>query len=243
MMLVKSVIDSSGNSSSSVNAVQRVSLTIAPAAEKAELPDVAVTSSTAGQSIPQDQHDIERHTHVIGKLRSSVEDALEKRRAMEELDALRQKILLGGFDEDVDEILTLGNQHDKSTDRTFLLGSGPEQRAREESALDKPRHHNAYDVKKVADPASVLNKINDALGRINQLKTKLGQDEAAAYDRLLSFNVTVSGLNVARTQVTDSENSVSAASAVVESIMTNLRSAVIAHGGTSADVVRLVLAS
>ena len=241
-MFVKSVIDSSGTSSSSLNAVQRVSLTIAPAAEKAELPDVAVASATGGQSIPQDQHSFDRHTHVIGKLRSSVEDALEKRRAMEELEALREKILLGGLDRSSEEVVIIGNHHDDKVERKFLLGSNTEQKAHEKARPTRSAHTDGTVIKKVADPNSVLNKIDDALGRIDQLKTKLGKDEADAYNRLLSFNVTVSGLNVARTQVTDSEYSVSAASAVVESIMTNLRSAVIAHGGTSADVVRLVLA-
>lgn len=241
-MFVKSVLDSSGQSLPSVNTVQRSTLAVSPAADTAELPDVAVARSSSGQSIPQGQHDLDRHTHVIGKLRSSVQDALEKRRAIEELDELRAKILRGGGESAVDEAFRFGKDDDGDINTELLLGSSPEEKAKEVALSTNLGKTEPQPPKRISDPSSVLNKIDDALGRISQLKDKLGRDEDDAYNRLLTFNVTVSGLNVARTQVTDSEYSISAASAAVESIMTNLRSAVIAHGGTSADVVRLVLA-
>lgn len=242
-MFVKSVAEGSSQSTSGLTAVQRATLTVTPPAEAAELPDVAVARSGAGQALPQDQHDINQHSHIIGKLRSSVADALEKRRAMEELDELRAKVLNGGGSDAVEQVVLLGQSHEGDLNPDFLLGSSAEEKARERELKEITGQHDDPRPRRMNDPRSVLSKIDDALGRIDQLKDKLEQSETEAFDRLVSFNVSVSGLNVARTQITDSAYSVSVASAAVESIMTNIRSAVIAHGGTSTEIVRLVLAS
>jgi len=241
-MFVKSVNDGAGPNGPAVSPIQRSALTVTPVTDAAELPDMAVTALASGQTIPQDQHTLERHTHIIGKLRSAVEDVVEKRKAIEELEAIRAKILLG--DKDVAEQPEMGteNKDVSAINPELILGSKVDKNNQDQDFLLKAQEKQAIQNKKVADPQTVLNKIDHALDRIGQLRNKLDQDEAEAYDRLISFNVSVSGLNVARTQVADSEYSVTAASSAVESIMTNLRSAIIAHGGASADVVRLVLA-
>lgn len=241
-MFIKSVSDGAGSNGPAVSPVQRAALTVTPVTGSAELPDVAVTALASGQTVPQDQHTLEHHTHIIGKLRSAVEDVAEKRKAIEELEAIRNKILLG--DKDATEQLqqVVANEDIGAINTELLLGSKSDKKNEDRAFLLKEQEKQKFQNKRGADPQTVLNKIDHALDRIGQLRNKLGQDEAEAYNRLISFNVSVSGLNVARTQVADSEYSVTAASSVVESIMTNLRSAVIAHGGASADVVRLVLA-
>jgi hypothetical protein len=93
----------------------------------------------------------------------------------------------------------------------------------------------------VPDKERVLGKIEAALNRIGQLQNKLGRVESNGYDHLLGLNLSVSGLNSARTQVDDSPYSLSAASATVENILINIRTAVVAHGRASPEIVRLVL--
>jgi len=242
-MFVKSVIDSAGPNGPAVGSIQRSALTVAPVTEAVELPDVAVSALASGQSIPHDQSKLEHHTHILGKLRSSVEDVIEKRKAIEELDAIRAKVLLGDKDALNDVAFTFEKKDVGAINPELLLGKKGDNKSKEGEQYLKEHGEDEFQIKKAADPQTVLNKIDLALDRIGQLRSKLDQDEVAAYDRLISFTVSVSGLNVARTQVADSEYSVSAASTAVESIMTNLRSAVIAHGGASADIVRLVLAS
>ena len=243
VMFTKSVVDGASPSPSSGNAtVARAVLNVTQAADTAELPELAIARAASVQAIQGDHHMVDQHAHILGRMRSSVEDALAKRKEIEELDALRARILLGEQNsEDVDAVLQLQSEHaDPAVDQALF---GQHNRDQDNLKLPKSKLDEALLKKKTADPRSVISRIDDALDRIGRLKDKLSQDEAKAYDQLLAFNVSVNSLNVARTQASDSAYSVSAASAAVESIMTNLRTAVAAHGGASADVVRLILAS
>lgn len=241
-MFAKSVVDGTSPSPNSSSAtVPRAVLTVTRATDSAELPEMAVARAASVQALQGDHHTVDQHAHVFGRMRSSVEDALTKRKEIEELDALRAKILLGDqTSEGVDTALQLEPDHaDPLADQALF---GQQKRDQHDFELPKSKLDEALLKKKAVDPRSVISRIDDALDRIGRLKDKLSQDEAKAYDQLLAFNVSVNSLNVARTQASDSAYSVSAASAAVESIMTNLRTAVAAHGGASADVVRLILA-
>ncbi len=241
-MLAKSLLDGTGPSTPSGNSqMARSALAVTQASSAAELPDMAIARSASVQGLQADHHTFDHHIHLLGRMRSSVDDAVSKRKDIEELDALRAKILLGGDDGAIEAAFQLGDQEDGAAiGETALLGH-QEKDPLERDVL-QARHDDALAEKKLVDPRSVISRIDDALDRIGKLKDKLSQDEANAYDQLLAFNVSVNSLNVARTQASDSAYSVSAASAAVENIMTNLRAAVAAHGGASADMVRLVLA-
>jgi hypothetical protein len=85
------------------------------------------------------------------------------------------------------------------------------------------------------------NKIDLALRRVGLLRNKLSVEKESSYDELVNISSSVAGLNIARTQVDDSDFSIARASSAVDSVMTNLRSMVTAHGNVSPEVVRLIL--
>jgi len=73
------------------------------------------------------------------------------------------------------------------------------------------------------------------------LRDRLAATRFSAHERLLNINASVSGLNMARMQVSDDKIMMSLASSACESIMMNVRSVVVAHGNVSPDLVRLIL--
>ncbi len=91
------------------------------------------------------------------------------------------------------------------------------------------------------DRAKTVAKIEVALRKVTMLQDKLTQKTETAHDKLMNINSSMSGLNNARSQVQDSQFSLSSASSAVDAIMVNLRALVIAHGNVSADIVRLVM--
>jgi hypothetical protein len=86
-----------------------------------------------------------------------------------------------------------------------------------------------------------LARIEAALMKVNVLRNKLALDHNSAHEDLLNINASVSGLNMARMQLSDDKVMESVASSACEAIMTNVRSVVVAHGNVSPDLVRLIL--
>jgi hypothetical protein len=204
----------------------------------AEIPEQAVAGVAGAQPLPADHHRIQHDVHVLGHIRAAVDGFHRSKEDLEALEKLRAKLTMGYrtvketdlIPPDVDEAVAAVRVR---TD--LILGA---------EAADAPRDggHFAEQPQPIADKKHVLSKIEEALDRIGQLKDKLSESENRGYNQLLSLNALVSGLNSARTQVDDSSYSVSAASTAVDSILVNVRTAVVAHGRTSADIVRLVLA-
>ncbi len=92
-----------------------------------------------------------------------------------------------------------------------------------------------------SDKERTLAKIDDALLKVGSLRSKLSSDNSAAHDNLLNINASESGLDMARMQVNDDSVMTASASIVCDAIMSNVRGAVAAHGGVSANLVRLIL--
>ena len=86
-----------------------------------------------------------------------------------------------------------------------------------------------------------LARIEAAMLKVDALRSKLTDSRASAHDRLLNINASMSGLNMARMQVSDDKIMTSLASSACETIMMNVRSVVVAHGNVSPDLVRLIL--
>jgi hypothetical protein len=84
-------------------------------------------------------------------------------------------------------------------------------------------------------------RIETALRKVGQLREKLGSFRTEAHDRLLNISSSVNGLNMARAQVDDSQFGVYSAASTADAVMVNLRSAVVAHGNVSPEIVRLIL--
>jgi len=86
-----------------------------------------------------------------------------------------------------------------------------------------------------------IDKIANALRKVGVLRNKLSDSSQSAHERLLNINSSLSGLNIARSQVDENQFSIENASSTVDSVMLNLRSLVLAHGKISSDVVRIVM--
>jgi len=84
-------------------------------------------------------------------------------------------------------------------------------------------------------------RIEMALRRVGQLRDKLTTTRADSHARLLNINTSVSGLNMALSQADNGNFGVYSASSTYDAVMMNLRSAVVAHGNVSPDIVRLIL--
>ena len=205
----------------------------------AEMPEQAVSGVVGAQRTPQDQQRLLNDTHILNHIRAAVDGFHRSKEDLEALEKLRAKLTMGYkliketdlIPPDVEKDLV-----DVAKQASLILGA---EQAENTSQIGSPQHPEPPHP--VADKKRVLSKIEGALARIGQIKDKLGETEDQGYNQLLSLNALMSGLNSARTQVDDSAYSVSAASTAVDSILVNVRTAVVAHGNTSADLVRLVL--
>ena len=86
-----------------------------------------------------------------------------------------------------------------------------------------------------------LARIESAMMKVDALRSKLTDSRVSAHDRLLNINASMSGLNMARMQVSDDKVMTALASSACDAIMMNVRSVVVAHGNVSPDLVRLIL--
>ena len=207
----------------------------------AEMPEQAVQGAVGAQRAPEDHQRLVNDTHVLAKIREAVDGFYRSKEEQEALEKLRAQLTMGYktiketdlIPPDVEKELA-----DVAMQAALILGSQTEAKSPQIGPLPSPEAPHP-----VADQKRVLSKIEEAIARIGQLKDKLGETESQGYNQLMSLNALVSGLNSARTQVNDSSYSVSAASTAVDSILVNVRTAVVSHGRASADIVRLVLTS
>ena len=244
-MFNRSISDGLPNSSaSSLNTVARADLAVGAPSEVSELPQRAVPEAASPQQLPQDHHRLNQEAKSLEYIRSAVDTIQRSKDDSEKLEALRAKLTLahksigehGSVPSDIDGLL-----HEAAVRTDLLLGGDDKEMQLQEAGLLKV---NSVDDKMdfgVPDKARVLGKIEAALNRIGQLQDKLGRVERNGYDHLLGLNLSVNGLNTARAQVDDSFYSVSAASTAVENILINIRTAIVAHGRASPEIVRLVL--
>lgn len=218
----------------------RADIAVSAPSGRVELPEQAVTSVAGAQVLPPDHQRLMEDTHVLGRIRASVEGYHRSKEDLEALEKLRAKLTLGYKTIKDTDLIPPDLEGDLASVRVRAdLVLGAVDQMDPSSAADQlPAHPHAP-----SDKKHVLSRIEAALNRIDQLREKLGETEGNNYIQLLGFNALVTGLNAARTQLDDSSYSLSAASTAVDSILVNMRTAVVAHGRASADIVRLVLSS
>lgn len=244
-MLNRSISDGSHNSNAtSSSSLARTELMVTAPSSSVELPLKAVSAVSTVQPLPEDHQRLNQETKALGRIRSAIEAIHASRDDLEKLEELREKLMLSyqrlGETEDASaDAGQLFRELEASTD--FLLGAEVREEQRQHAGLTKPLRTERLFIPEERDKIKVLNQIDSAINRVGQLQQKLGQFEKSSFDNLLNLNLSVNGLNVARSQVDDSHYSVSAASTAVENILINVRTAVVAHGGVSADLVRLVI--
>jgi flagellin-like hook-associated protein FlgL len=249
----------------SVTSVQsvtaRADLGVAPVATGAELPETAVNAAANSQQLSPDGNARAAVAGVLGHIRTAVGKSQDMEKAGKQLDEIRSRLLLGHSDlstdtpnpeavkkaqkalADLQQIVMLH----PLKDMTVVTNAKTAETKPVFKHVELPPLHKGeqQDPRKTsvgpADRDQVLDKIQNALDRIDTLQVKLGENQAENDNRLFNLSTSVSGLNTARYQVDDSPFSLTAASTAVENIMTNVKAAVIAHGKASSDIVQIVL--
>lgn len=228
----------------------RAELAVTTPSGSVELPSQAVAEAATNHQIQEDHHRLVHNAGVLGRLRAEIDGVHRTKKEIEDVEELRAKLMLAyrGVEETTETQAELPpmlrSQVEEGLVNAELVLGAQEQAARLETAnLFKPKEVAPSLDQPIVDKRRVLSKIADALDRIGLLRDKLGRSEQEGYEKLLGLNLSVSGLNSARTLVDDSAYSVTAASATVENILMNVRAAVVAHGRASPDIVRLVLTS
>ncbi len=221
------------------NAVTRAELNVSPA-HAAELPDVAVSASAKAQALPPE---FQPQVVTLGSVRSESEAIHHSEERDKMLAEIEAKLLVGRTDirkdrapGGIEELLARADAAmDPSADEEpeieiKLPGSGTSEPAQVKRDAHGDRDH-------------ILEKVENALNRIGRLRRELAISKNERYDRLLALTASVSGLNFARSRIADSDFSIASASDTVDMIMANVKTAVVAHGKASADIVRLVIGS
>ncbi len=231
----------------------RAELAVHPAPTGAELPDRAVTAGARTQSVPPE---VQAHLQTLGRIRQATEEAHDGEARAQELAELEAKLVLGGdrlqkdpmpdpaamdeIESVLDRVETLADRREKAEPKAPPLpGSKHTDDPNEAAARRREQAEHAPDV--TVRKAKVLRRIQDALSRIGTLRTKVTGDSERHYEKLLTLNSSVSGLNFARAQLADTTFSVATAADTVDAILVGVKTAVVAHGKISPDLVRLVL--
>lgn len=243
----------SGTVTPNTGVAARADLAVHPAPAGAELPDRAVTAGAKPQSVPPE---VQAHLQALGGIREATEDAHESEARAQELAELEAKLLLGAdrlrkdptpapsaMDE-IESVLerfeTIADRREKDRPKAPpLLGAKQPEDPAEAASRRREQAEHAPDV--TVRKAKVLRRIQDALSRLGTLRTKVTGDAERHYEKLLTLNSSVSGLNFARARLADTTFSVATAADTVDAILVGVKTAVVAHGKISPDLVRLVL--
>ena len=197
-----------GSATPAVDPLTRLDMTPGTSGVDVEIPRVAVKSTEKSPEIPTE---LPPHIHekakVVGLIKSSF-DLLEKRKASEkDLEAIRQKLLLGHSDALNGHIKTahvnaalsvIGSVHSSASS----LGLPIKGAQAPGSAVDEafpplikspplptaPMQHNLSDpsVASPTDQEQVLGKIEDALQTLDTILGKIATDKSTASNQLLS---------------------------------------------------------
>jgi hypothetical protein len=233
----------------------RADLTVSTAPVGSEMPERAITGATKDQHVPPE---MQGHVAVLGGIRRAMDGLHRSEIDDRRLAELAAKLVLGGerlkakgdvdpamlkeIEETLSAVEDFGRQRAETADDRAkpppLLGAEPAEDPIE-PARKKAEPRNVPDV--TASKAQVLRRIHDALNRIGTLRTKVQGDREGQYEQLLTLNSSISGLNFARTRLADTDFSIATAAETVDHILVGIKTAVVAHGRVSPDLVRLVL--
>ncbi len=218
----------------------RAELVISPAPASSELREKAVAPTGDSQRTTSENALMHPLMQVIGQVSEEMDavaqiDAQSKRlekifsKLFKAYGEASRGVIPEGMDSDVDKIL-------KDIEETFVSHSDSEG-----PSVVVPVEENVAAQATRQQREKTLEKISVAMRKVGVLRDKLGGANERSHDRLVNINSSMADLNIARAQLDGSSFSISSASSAVDSVMSNLRSAVFAHGKISADVVRLVM--
>jgi len=224
----------------STSATPRAELTVSPAPASSETRDKAVAPAAPTHRSTTDEEVLHSTTHLIGQVRSEFASIEAADEAAKQLDELYAKLFSGyqamvkgdATPEQTETAVKAADTVDAMAAR--MLGD----RAVSEKAAAEDDAGEAFQ-QQVRD--RTIARIEMALRRVGQLRDKLSTSRADSHSRLLNINSSVSSLNMALTQADSGNFGVYSASSTYDSVMQNLRSAVVAHGNVTPDIVRLIL--
>jgi hypothetical protein len=218
----------------------RAELVISPAPASSELREKAVAPTGDSQRTTSENALMHPLMQVIGQVSEEMDAVAQSDAQSNRLEKIFSKLFKAygeasrgvipeGMDSDVDKIL-------KDIEETFVSHSDSEG-----PSVVVPVEENVAAQATRQQREKTLEKISVAMRKVGVLRDKLGGANERSHDRLVNINSSMADLNIARAQLDGSSFSISSASLAVDSVMSNLRSAVFAHGKISADVVRLVM--
>ena len=222
------------------SAAPRAELAVNPAPVSTEARDKAVAPVIGSHRTVTEEDVLQRATHLVGHVRaefSSIEAADE---AEKQLDDLYSKLFAGYQaatkgdvqSQDIENASKAANDVDAVFARIYGRANENQQ----------PEPGDSVEEISIQDARDrTISRIETALRRVGQLRDKLGQTRSEAHSRLLNINSSVNGLNMARSQAENGDFGVYVASSSYDAVMLNLRSAVVAHGNVSPEIVRLIL--
>lgn len=209
-----------------------------------ELPDVAVAGAGASHQMSADGHTTPDSHVTLGEIWRGLDQIQRSERRQKELDQIRARLI--GHKEAAEQGTIAGAGTDLEADLQAISALAQDRLSTEDPTTpvligQRKEAANAAERVSEADRDRVLARIEQALKSVGKLRTALAADSETAYDRLINLNSSVNDLNLARTRVDDAEFGLRSASDTVDAVMLHMRTAVVAHGKMSPELVRLVL--
>lgn len=218
----------------------RASLGVHPNEPAAVIEPIAVTPVGQGQKSSTEENFLHTPSHGLGQIKHEGTVLRENEERRKQIDAILARLNHGSarltnnidvsdvesqVDEDLLELQFIGERVGVSFDPTDTMKPVT------------PTDEGAAALER----ARIANKIEAALKRVGTLKSALSLADEQAYARLLNINASAAGLAAARVQMDASSFGMVSASSTVDSLMANLRAAVIAaHGRMTPELMRLV---
>ena len=236
-MLERTQSDATLPKAAAPNPANRAELVIAPAPPSTELREKAVAPVGNIQRSPAEVDLFNASARAIQQTRDGFREIHRIEMDLQELERLYENIL-PGYKALKEKIEAPALVHAAMTaaagvDAFQARASGASKAQGAPAAVAEPQTSTERE--------RTLARIEAAMMKVGALRSKLTDSRASAHDRLLNINASMSGLNMARMQVSDDKVMTSLASSACESIMMNVRSVVVAHGNVSPDLVRLIL--
>lgn len=222
----------------------RSDLAVKAAPASSELPDIAVVGTNASHQTSADGHTAPNSHLLLGEIWRGLDQIQRNERRQKELDQLRARLI--GHKDLVEQNSVEGLDRNMEADLQAISALAQDRLATDEAMPlmiigQKPKASNAADRVSETDRERVLARIDQAIKNVGRLKTALASESETAYDRLINLNSSVNDLNLARSRVKDAEFGLRSASDMVDAVMLHMRTAVVAHGKMSPELVRLVL--
>lgn len=233
-----------GNAARLVPTPARSDFAVKAPPPSSELPDIAVAGTSASHQTSTDGHTAPDSHATLGEIWRGLDQIQRNERRQKELDQIRSRLI--GHKEEAEKGTIAGSGVDLEADLQAVSALAQDRLTTSEQPSPivigrKAEATNAAERVSEADRDRVLARIEQAIKNVGKLRTALASDSETAYDRLVNLNSSVNDLNLARTRVDDAEFGLRSASDTVDAVMLHMRTAIVAHGKLSPELVRLVL--